>query len=67
MSLSDYCREPDKFEIAHEVNYTHRADFAFPCCVCDHAERDEREEPCASCGHNCNAPHSMWPKKRGNA
>ena len=28
---------------------------AFPCCSCKHRHGTDKEEPCASCGHNLNA------------
>lgn len=29
--------------------------FAVPCCWCIHRHNTDREEPCRTCDHNCNA------------
>jgi hypothetical protein len=55
MALSDYSRPPDRFEIDNEQEYTIRAEFAFPCCICKHASRSDATPPCSECGHNVNA------------
>jgi hypothetical protein len=39
----------DKFE-PEETN-----GFAIPCCWCIHRWKSDREEPCKTCDHNCNA------------
>ena len=57
MSLRDYEPTnglPDLFEYAEGVK---EYGFAFPCCVCRHAESSVHENPCCGCGHNTLAEH----------
>ena len=56
MSLAEYApmHGPDRFSIAHSVNYKHNGEFAFPCCICDSQDKKDTEMPCRECGHNAN-------------
>ena len=55
MALSDYERQPDRFEIDNELTFDFHSGFAFPCCVCKHGMKPDTETPCSVCGHNVNA------------
>ena len=53
MSLRDYARDRDKFELdpGERVAF----DVAWPCCCCKNSECTDDEPPCDECDHNVNA------------
>lgn len=53
MSLRDYEKPHDMFELGDGRHYGNG--FDFPCCVCKHVVKIAMEKPCINCGHNVNA------------
>ena len=53
MSLKDYSVLRDNFCL-HPLGVNNPI-FSFPCCVCRNQDREDHEEPCRSCDHNCNS------------
>lgn len=53
MSLRDYAKARDKFELDPEEHVAF--DVAWPCCCCKNSECTDQEEPCMTCDHNANA------------
>jgi hypothetical protein len=52
MSLRDWSCDNDKFEPADDCRGLSR--LHFPCCVCKHRDKTDRDDPCSKCGHNLN-------------
>ena len=53
MAIEDYAVADDHFEPLTEAGSVYfNGDFAFPCCVCIHNDKQETQHPCDKCGHN---------------
>ena len=55
MSLRDYARVRDHFDISDDGIVGINAELAFPCCCCLHHDRQWNDHPCIVCDHNANA------------